>query len=201
MYLNALLFDMDYREPGGEARTNRTIQSPRRTEDGSTNRFGFGGLVPELPSAEAPPAAQRQFFYRWQNTRRALDLAKASGCDPHRGVSVRLVDPRSGGPATASIEFSAKLLPPGMRTKAHRHMANTVFLVMEGHGHTMVGDRRIDWQENDVFCVPTWTWHEHVNADSGRDAVLYDLSDAPLMSALACYRRQGRDGDGREILI
>ncbi|MFO0987925.1 MAG: cupin domain-containing protein [Alphaproteobacteria bacterium] len=197
MYLSALLFDMDYREEGTEARPNRSIQTPRRVENGSTNRFGFGGVVPET----AGGTGERQFFYRWANTRRALDLAKASGCDPHRGVSVRLADPRDGGPATATIDFSAKLLPAGARTRPYRHMANSVFLVMEGRGHTDVGGERLDWRENDVFCVPTWTWHEHVNADPAKDAVLYDLSDIPFMSSIACYRRQGRDADGREHSI
>ena len=202
MYLSALLFDMDYREPGNDARANRSIQTPRRVENGSTNRFAFGGILPELPGdAETRAGGERQFFYKWDNTRKALDLAKASGFDPHRGVSVRLTDPRTGGPATASIDFCVKLLPSGARTRPHRHMANSVFLVMEGRGHTEIGGRRLEWQENDVFCVPTWTWHEHVNADPKRDAVLYEMSDAPLISSLACYRRQGRDAEGRELPI
>jgi gentisate 1,2-dioxygenase len=199
MYLSALLFDLDYREPGAESRPNRSIQTPRRIEKGSTNRFGFGGIVPEFPADAAGAApAERQYFYRWENTRRALELAKGSGPDPHRAVSVRLTDPRDGGPATASIDFCAKLLPAGARTRPYRHMANSVFLVMEGRGFTEVDGQRLDWQENDVFCVPTWTWHAHVNADPRRDAVLYDMTDSPLMSSLACYRRQGRDAEGRE---
>ena len=202
MYLSALLFDMDYREPGNDARANRSIQTPRRVENGSTNRFAFGGILPELSGvAERRTGGERQFFYKWDNTRKALDLAKASGFDPHRGVSVRLTDPRTGGAATASIDFCVKLLPSGARTRPHRHMANSVFLVMEGRGHTEIGGRRLEWQENDVFCVPTWTWHEHVNADPKRDAVLYEMSDAPLISSLACYRRQGRDAEGRELPI
>ncbi|MCW5770554.1 MAG: cupin domain-containing protein [Rhodospirillaceae bacterium] len=190
MYLSALLFDMDYREPGAEAQPNRSIQTPQRIEDGSTNRFGFGGVLPER--------AERQFFFRWANTRRALELAKSAGGDPHCGVSVRLVDPRNGGPLTETIDFAARLLPAGTSTAPYRHMANSVFLVMEGQGYTEIGGERLEWRENDVFCVPTWTWHRHCNTDSARDAVLYDLSDSPLMAGLACYRRQGRDADGRE---
>ncbi len=201
MYLSALLFDMDYRESGTEARPNRSIQMPRRIENGSTNRFGFGGILPGVTAGETSTTGQRQYFYRWENTRRALELAKASGADPHRGVNVRLTDPRNGGPATATIDFGVKLLQGGARTRPHRHMANSVFLVMEGRGYTDIGGQRFEWRENDVFCVPTWTWHEHVNADAAKDAVLYDMSDAPLMSGIACYRRQGRDQEGREYLI
>ena len=199
MYLSALLFDMDYKDPGTEARPNRAIQTPNRIENGSTNRFGFGGVVPELDGEGA--SASRQFFFRWENTRRALDLAKPSGADRHRGVSVKLTDPRTGGPLTATIDFGAMLLPGGARTAPYRHMANSVFLVMEGRGYTDVGGQRLEWRENDVFCVPTWTWHEHVNTDPKTDAVLYAMTDVPLMANMACYRRQGRDQEGREVLI
>ena len=197
MYLSAFLFDLNYAEKGAAARPNRAIQTPLRTENGSTNRFGFGGVVPQLPGRPEGDARQnRMFFYRWENTRHALDLIKHEAFDPHEAVSVRLTDPRSGGPATATIDFCAKLLAPGQRTKPIRHMANSVFLVLEGQGYTDVDGQRIEWQENDVFCVPTWTWHEHVNSGSARDAVVYAMSDTPLMSSLALYQKQGRNADG-----
>jgi gentisate 1,2-dioxygenase len=28
----------------------------------------------------------------------------------------------------------------------------------------MVGDQRLDWEEKDVFTVPTWTLYEHATA-------------------------------------
>ena len=67
-----------------------------------------------------------------------------------------------------------------MQTQATRQSASAVFLVMEGSGKTEVGDTTIDWEENDVFVVPNWTWFHHRNLSATRDAVLYEITDAPL---------------------
>ena len=55
----------------------------------------------------------------------------------------------------------------------------------------MVGDRRLDWEDKDVFTVPTWTFHEHVNTGD-RAAFLFSFSDAPVMKALTLYREEVR---------
>ena len=57
----------------------------------------------------------------------------------------------------------------------------------------MVGDQRLDWEDKDVFTVPTWTFCEHVN-NGDRPAFLFSFSDAPVMRALSLYREQTRPG-------
>ena len=53
----------------------------------------------------------------------------------------------------------------------------------------MVGGRRLDWEDKDVFTVPTWTSHEHVNRGD-RPAFLFSFTDAPVMKALDLYREE-----------
>ena len=53
----------------------------------------------------------------------------------------------------------------------------------------VVGDQRLDWEDKDVFTVPTWTFYEHVNSGD-RPAFLFSFSDAPVMKALSLYRDQ-----------
>ena len=56
----------------------------------------------------------------------------------------------------------------------------THYIGVEGRGYTIAGDTRIEWRPHDVFCVPSWHWHEHGN-DSGEDAIVYSVSDAPVI--------------------
>jgi len=61
--------------------------------------------------------------------------------------------------------------------------------VVEGSGYSMVGGRRLDWEDKDVFTVPTWTFAEHVNSGA-RPAFLFSFNDAPVMKALNLYREE-----------
>jgi gentisate 1,2-dioxygenase len=56
---------------------------------------------------------------------------------------------------------------------------------------TEVAGRRFAWRPNDIFVVPGFTWRRHLN-ESDSDAVLYAVSDAPLMDKIGQYRAQGR---------
>jgi gentisate 1,2-dioxygenase len=47
------------------------------------------------------------------------------------------------------------------------------------------------WQDKDVFTVPTWTMHEHVNTGS-RPTFLFSFTDAPVMKALDLYREDAK---------
>ena len=62
---------------------------------------------------------------------------------------------------------------------------------MEGRGVTEIAGRSLDWQTNDIFVVPSFTWRRHINRGE-TDAVLYAVSDAPLMEKIGQYRAQGR---------
>jgi gentisate 1,2-dioxygenase len=62
----------------------------------------------------------------------------------------------------------------------------------------VIEGQRFDWAEGDVFVVPNWRWHEHASA-MGRDAILFSVSDEPVMRALGMYREQAFAGpSGRQ---
>ncbi len=98
---------------------------------------------------------------------------------------------RTGGPVMPTIACHMQLLRPGERTKARRRVCRTNYHVVEGAGYSVVGDQRLDWEDKDVFTVPTWTFCEHVNSGD-RPAFLFSFSDAPVMKALSLYREQTR---------
>ena len=66
----------------------------------------------------------------------------------------------------------------------------------------MVGGKRLDWKERDIFVVPSWMWHEHVNGSDREDACLFSFHDLPVMRALGLYRAEGlAEGDGRQPIL
>jgi len=88
-----------------------------------------------------------------------------------------------------AIACYMQLLRPGKQTRACRRVCCTNYHVVEGTGYSMVGGRRLDWEDKDVFTVPTWTFTEHFNSGD-RPAFLFSFSDAPVMKALSLYREE-----------
>src|SRR3546814_10072995 len=60
-----------------------------------------------------------------------------------------------------------QLLPKGFEGATYRSSDATVFSVVEGTGHTMVGDgdtaQRFDWGKRDTFVIPSWRSEEHTS--------------------------------------
>jgi gentisate 1,2-dioxygenase len=88
-----------------------------------------------------------------------------------------------------------QMLKPGQRTQAHRHTASTVYHVVEGSGYSIVGGRSLEWGSKDVFCVPGWTSHQHVNGSATEPAFLFSFTDAPALNALGLLREQPMPGE------
>jgi gentisate 1,2-dioxygenase len=60
-------------------------------------------------------------------------------------------------------------------------------VVLEGKGHSQVGDSSFDWAENDVFVAPSWTLQQH-RAES--EAVLFSFSDRAAQEKLGIWREK-----------
>jgi len=74
-----------------------------------------------------------------------------------------------------------------------------MYTVAKGEGHSVIGGKRFDWKENDIFCVPSWDVHEHANGSASEDAVLFSFNDLPVIEALALYiERPFEDNDGHQ---
>jgi gentisate 1,2-dioxygenase len=70
-----------------------------------------------------------------------------------------------------------------------------MYTVAKGSGHSVIAGRRFDWHEGDVFCVPSWAWHEHANGSASDDAVLFSYNDFPVMRSLAFWREEAYPDD------
>ena len=134
--------------------------------------------------------------YRWEATRDALrNLAQVSDGTPFDGHMIRYSNPLTGGWAMRTMGANMQRLAPGFAGKAHRHTGNVVYNVAGGRGHSVIGGERFDWEEHDIFCVPSWTWHEHHSDSSEDEAFLFSFNDFPVMDALGVRLEQCCEGE------
>jgi gentisate 1,2-dioxygenase len=137
------------------------------------------------------------FKYEWAPTYEALARhARVSEGTEFDGVLMHYVNPVTGGPVMPTIGASMQLLPAGFAGKAHRHTGSYLYQVAKGKGHSIINGLRFDWQERDIFCVPSWAFHEHVNASQTEDACLFCFSDLPVMQSLGLYREEALAENG-----
>jgi gentisate 1,2-dioxygenase len=157
--------------------------------DDSTARWGGPGLQPQGRDWNKPYSPL--FKYEWAPTYDALQRAAAAGMsDRFDGTLMEYVNPLTGGPVMPTMGAHMQLLRPGERTQAHRHTGSFLFQVAKGRGSSVINGRRFDWQERDIFCVPSWAWHEHANASASEDACLFCCNDLPVMRSLHLYREE-----------
>jgi gentisate 1,2-dioxygenase len=134
--------------------------------------------------------------YRWQETIETLEaLATARQADPYDGVILDYTNPLTGGPTTETLGCRIQMLRPGEDTRSHRHTSNTIYHVVCGSGVTRVGKNKgegetLEWGERDCFIVPSWQWHQYRNNSSTESAILFSVSDGPLLQAIRLYREQ-----------
>jgi gentisate 1,2-dioxygenase len=164
-------------------------QTPTRPVNASYLEYGGNGLCPTWDHWTKPYSPLTK--YPWEPTYEALRrAAREQAGSPYDAVLMEYVNPRTGGPIMSTMGASIQLLRPGEQTRAHRHTGNVVYQVAKGHGYSVIGGQRFDWEEKDIFVVPTWTFHEHANGSASDDAVLFSFNDLPTMRALAVYREE-----------
>jgi len=116
------------------------------------------------------------FHYRWDDSYKALKESQ--------GI-FEYSNPLTGGPIMPTMGARLELIKK--ETSSRRHTGSVIYQVAAGHGWSVVGGQRLEWEEKDIFCVPSWTRYQH-GADS--EAVLFSFNDLPAMRALALYREE-----------
>jgi gentisate 1,2-dioxygenase len=92
-------------------------------------------------------------------------------------------NPITGGPVMPTMGARLELIKEP--TKRIRHTGSVIYQVASGHGWCEVGDQRFEWQEKDIFVVPSWQPYRH---GASSEAVLFSFNDFPAMKALGLYR-------------
>jgi gentisate 1,2-dioxygenase len=165
------------------------VQLAGEDVDISLAKYGSGAF---RPAWERPQAAHSPLMhYPWTQAKVALDrLSATQAGSAYDDVMLEYTDPTTGGPVMPTIACYVQRLRSGKRTAAHRHTPSTVYHVIAGEGCTIVDGVRLDWQDKDVFIVPGWSLHEHINESATQPAYLFSYSDEPVMRSLSLYREQ-----------
>ena len=190
---NAAKFGWDYKENG----VKMDRQSTTRSHLYSKRHFGVGGIRPRFAQTRlGNDTGSPQLHWKYEDVRSVLDATRDETGDPYDGIIVDYVNVMDGGPVQKTQNFSMQLIRPGEHTLSHRHTNSTVYVCIEGSGATIINGKKYDWTENDVFCVPSYHWHEHVNANAKEDAVIYSVSDAPALEKLGLFWEERKTSSG-----
>lgn len=176
-------------------------QTPTLPTGYSQQLYGQGGLLPSFVPHQRGigHSVSPMLHYRGADIRNTLDSLRDRAGDPYEGIRLRLVNPATGQSVFPTQEYSAQLLRPGAATAYKRETSSTLYVVIDGEGYSEVAGRRFGWNRNDIFVVPSFLWRRHVNTGSD-DAVLYAVSDAPLLEKIGQYRAQGRPSADADVL-
>ena len=187
---------LDEEMPGDIGRDNLRAQRTAHASGHSRKLYGAGGLLPKFVEHRRGfgHGTSPYIHYRGVDVVAALDGMRGETGDPHEGISVEFTHPATGGPLFPTLSYGAQLIRAGQETLHKRETSSTVFVAMQGRGETEVGGQTFAWEENDVFVVPNFLWRRH-RAKS--DAVLYTMSDQPLLEKIGQYRAQGIDRTGK----
>ena len=131
--------------------------------------------------------------YKWQDTYDKLQQLSRGPCSPFDGVALEYVNPE-GGHTMPTMSCVMQMLRPGEATKTHRHNYSVVYHAFRGSGATIINGQRFEWQQGDCFVVPLSSWHSHQNGSNSDEALLFSVSDLPVMAALKLLREEVGEG-------
>jgi quercetin dioxygenase-like cupin family protein len=113
----------------------------------------------------------------WQQTRHAL-------------VQPYLVSTRVSGeaPRTVVDDWVVTVIQVKTKTGRHRHPGGVLIYVATGRGHSIIDERRLDWEPGDLIVLPLLAQgvdHQHFNDDPHHPARLVTFSNVLMRDWLA----------------
>jgi gentisate 1,2-dioxygenase len=155
--------------------------------NGSKALYGHGHLAPTW--VKERPRFSPLMLYSFDQTLAALEALKGSEGSSYEGIALEYTHPQTGGPVTPTIACRIQMLRKGEKLKARRVTGSSVFHVVRGKGRTVIDGKAFDWEKGDIVALPSWAQHAHENRGA-EDALLFSISDRPVIEALGFYREE-----------
>lgn len=150
-------------------------------------------LGPVRPKSVQAGDRALPYVYKWSETLKALEwAAEADQDDPFDGILLDYANPVTGGATMPTIGCRVQMLRPGQSTQPHHHTSSTIYHVVQGAGAVSVGSEkgkgeRFSWGTKDCFFVPSMKWHSLSNESKTEPAILFSVSDRPVLEKLGLY--------------
>lgn len=162
--------------------------------------YGLSGLL--IADAIWSKDYSPLFKFEWKKVYPALlETAKVNELNPFDGIIMQYSNPLTGGHVMQTMGASMQLLPSGFKGKAHRHTGSFVYQCAKGSGYSVIDGKRFEWKERDIFCVPSWAWHEHYNDSETEDVCLFSFNDLPVIEKLGFYQDKiYTENNGHQII-
>jgi gentisate 1,2-dioxygenase len=116
---------------------------------------------------------------------RQLEKQKNSAYSEERQCSVSISDIPS---YTIGVDITT--IDPSSNDRKHRHSYETMIFVLEGRGHSIVDDERVEWEAGDAIHIPPWAWHQHFNTDPDKEVKFLSGTNAPLLQSVGDIDRR-----------
>ncbi len=142
------------------------------------------------------------FKYSWKKVYPSLlEAAKVNAPNPYDGIIMHYSNPLTGGHVMQTMGASMQMLQASEHTQAHKHTGSFVYQCAKGKGYSIINGKRFDWKERDIFCIPSWAWHEHVNLSDTEEACLFSFNDLPVIEKLGLYQEKVFEENGGYQLV
>ena len=82
-----------------------------------------------------------------------------------------------------------QMIRKGEKLKSKRVTGSAVFHVVKGKGRSTINGKVFDWEKGDIIALPSWAQHDYA-CTGNEDAILFSISDRPVLEALGFYREQ-----------
>ena len=175
--LNAIFFEM-----GKERRAEET-----KPVNGSKSLYGHGTLAPTWTKER--PRHSPLMLYSWDQTAEALHGLREREGSPYEGICLEYTNPQTGGPVMPTMSCRVQMIRKGEKLKPRRVTGSSVFHIVQGSGRSVIEGKAFDWEKGDIIALPSWAQHAHANTGT-EDAILFSISDRPVLEALGFYREQ-----------
>ena len=166
------------------------MNQPLTKKDGASRRL-YGPARQPVLQYESPGVP---YHYKWGETLEALhELADQGICDPYDGILLEYKNPINGGHTFLTMTCYLQMLMPGQETRFHRHTGTTLYHTVQGQGVTVIDQDKpteLTWDEHDSFTLPSWRWHQHKNRSKTETAILFSITDRPILRMTGLDREE-----------
>ena len=138
------------------------------------------------PTWEVARTARLPLRYKWSDVLATLEAYGDEEGDPFDGLSLRYVNPVTGGPTMSTMDCWVQQFRPGFEGSLHRRTSSNVGFVISGSGVLEVEGTQLQIGKHDNFVIPNYAWHK-ISTTSQEPLRIFSVHDRPVIESLGLF--------------